>query len=244
MEQEKTCVLSHSGALQFHVLHISSISAGIINQLLQNTWRFKTLLGTSECFFLELSSNVVWYSISTKFFKQGTLTSFLTAWREREDKQREPVTTSKRQRPPENALHCLKRVNDSLRFAEESSAPNVMLIKQTWSAACRNKRRRKASRQEVWGWQPSVSPWGLKRGLLDELYREWDLSWTLPASAPKALPVGDRTSHTIFLAWVAPSPDRTHISSLRPPCLLGCHRHSQDGTYIIILYLRVQLPYP
>lgn len=34
---------------------------------------------TKECFFLELRSNVVWYSISTKFFRQGTLTSFFTA---------------------------------------------------------------------------------------------------------------------------------------------------------------------
>lgn len=35
---------------------------------------------TKECFFLELRSNVVWYSISTKFFRHGTLTSFFTAW--------------------------------------------------------------------------------------------------------------------------------------------------------------------
>lgn len=34
---------------------------------------------TKECFFLELRSNVVWYSISTKFFRHGTLTSFFTA---------------------------------------------------------------------------------------------------------------------------------------------------------------------
>ena len=37
-------------------------------------------LFTKECFFLELRSKVVWYSISTKFFRQGTFTSFFTAW--------------------------------------------------------------------------------------------------------------------------------------------------------------------
>ena len=35
---------------------------------------------TSECFFLEDNSRVVSYMLSTKFLRQGTFTSFFTAW--------------------------------------------------------------------------------------------------------------------------------------------------------------------
>lgn len=42
---------------------------------------------TKECFFLELSSNVVWYNISTKFFRHGTLTSFFTAWGQKDSSE-------------------------------------------------------------------------------------------------------------------------------------------------------------
>lgn len=35
---------------------------------------------TSECFFLEDKSRVVSYKLSTKFLRQGTFTSFFTAW--------------------------------------------------------------------------------------------------------------------------------------------------------------------
>lgn len=115
--------------------------------------------------------------------------------------------------------------------------------------------------------KPGCAP---QRGLWRDTVRKWALSWTqlvywntscltLPASAPTALPLGDGTRRSIFPAASTTSqgtqtgcrrcsfPRRSMSFSLSV-CWLNCHSLSlslsQDGTYIIILYLRVQLPYP
>lgn len=66
--------------------------AGLSQEL--STWdsaRPLPRLPTKECFFREESSNVVSYRLSTKFLRQGTLTSFLTVYNRERTRETIPL---------------------------------------------------------------------------------------------------------------------------------------------------------